>query len=535
MKKNNTLFLCILWLLTLPLLWADTPTTLNVGIYNNAPKLFLNENAKPSGFFVELLDAIAKEASWKLNYVACDWEECLSKLEKGELDIMPDVAYSKEREKRFDFGYEVVVSSWSMVYGKKGNTILSILDLDKKRVAVLKNSIQFSFLKEQALLFDIKPRFIETEVFSDSIGLLLANKVDAAIINNFYDTYDIPIERTNVFLNPVMLKFAFSKQLDPSIKQTCDSLLKQFKTDQRSPFYLAKSTWLEKQQPHHILPKWLGVTLLIVGSVVILLAGLVAFFRYLLNLKIAELRENEKLLITQSRHAAMGEMISMIAHQWKQPLAILSMLSNNIKADVELGSFNPQNALVYYDKISSQIAYLSQTIDDFRNFFKPQKQKHHLADFNEVIEHALNLVAPSLENHHIEVSLNFGKIENVWIHHNELMQVVLNLLKNAKDAFEQSGTSKKHIRIETFLRDEWIVVEIEDNAGGIKEEIRSRIFEPYFTTKEKLNGTGLGLYMSKAIIETHFHGSLFFTCDEDKTKFTIQFPRKETYDSAERA
>lgn len=528
MKKNNTLFLCILWLLTLPLLWADTPTTLNVGIYNNAPKLFLNENAKPSGFFVELLDAIAKEASWKLNYVACDWEECLSKLEKGELDIMPDVAYSKEREKRFDFGYEVVVSSWSMVYGKKGNTIVSILDLDKKRVAVLKNSIQFVFLKEQALLFDIKPRFIETETFSDSLGFLQANKVDAAIINNFYDTKTLPIERTNVFLNPVMLKFAFTKTLNPSIKQACDVTLKQFKALPNSPFYLAKTRWLEQQQTTEILPSWLGYALLVTLIIILFLLGLVAFFRYLLKVKIAQLRENEKLLIAQSRHAAMGEMISMIAHQWKQPLTILSMLSNNIKADVELGLFNEHNALAYHDKISQQITYLSQTIDDFRNFFKPQKQKLYLEDFNDVIRNALSLVAPSLENHHIDVTLNLEPIEAVWIHRNELMQVVLNLLKNAKDAFEQSSQPDKSICITTLKRDDCIVIEIEDNAGGIKKEIQSRIFEPYFTTKESLNGTGLGLYMSKAIIETHFNGSLFFTCHDGKTTFTIQFPQKDT-------
>jgi len=532
MKQKRTLFLCLLWLTCSPWLWANT-LTLNVGIYNNAPKLFLDEQNQPSGFFVDLLDAIAKDTSWTINYVACDWEECLLKLEKGELDIMPDVAYSKEREKRFDFGHEVVLSSWSMVYGKKGNTISSILDLDKKRVAVLKNSIQFTFLKEQALLFDIKPRFIETEIFSDSIGLLQANKVDVAIINNFFDTRGLAIERTNVFLNPVMLKFGFSKGLDPTIKQTCDTTLKQYKAEQNSPFYRAKTKWLEQQHARETLPPWLGFALLIGCAILLLLIGLVGFFRYLLNIKIAELKENEKLLIAQSRHAAMGEMISMIAHQWKQPLTILSMLSNNIKADIELGIFAPQNALEYHEKISHQIIYLTQTIDDFRNFFKPQKQKQYLEDFNEVIKNALSLVAPSLENHHIEISLELGKIEQVWIHRNELMQVVLNLLKNAKDAFEQSTQTQKHIHIQTSLRDEFIFIEIEDNAGGIKEEIQGRIFEPYFTTKESLNGTGLGLYMSKAIIETHFNGTLFFTCTEGKTQFTIQFPHKDTHDTPE--
>jgi len=115
MKTVIRRFFYLFLLLLSSLLGAENPT-LTVGIYNNAPKLFLDEYDKPSGFFVELLDAIAKEASWNLNYVACDWEECLAKLEKGEIDIMPDVAHSKEREKRFYFGHEVVISSWSMVY-----------------------------------------------------------------------------------------------------------------------------------------------------------------------------------------------------------------------------------------------------------------------------------------------------------------------------------------------------------------------------------------------------------------------------------
>lgn len=92
---------------------------LKVGIYNNSPKIFINDNDKPSGFFVDLLGSIAEEEKWRLNFIPCEWEECLAKLEAGEIDIMPDVAQTKEREKRFDFGQEVVLSSWSMVYGHK--------------------------------------------------------------------------------------------------------------------------------------------------------------------------------------------------------------------------------------------------------------------------------------------------------------------------------------------------------------------------------------------------------------------------------
>lgn len=283
-------------------------THLNVGIYNNSPKVFMDEKNKPSGFFVDLLDAIAKERQWQLNYVACDWEECLAKLDKGEIDIMPDVAHSKEREKRFNFGYEVVISSWSMVYAPKGHTILSVLDLHHKRVAVLKNSIQYTYLKEQALLFGIEPYFIETLNFRDSIGLLESKKVDVAIINNFYDTSAFAIERTNVFLNPVILKFAFSKMLIDDIKTSIDITLRNYKKDINSPFYEAKKRWLEvaQQQPFPTWIKW-AFTGIIVA--IIALIGLIAFFKYLLNIKIKEhknlqnerIKDYEKILLALVR------------------------------------------------------------------------------------------------------------------------------------------------------------------------------------------------------------------------------------------
>lgn len=497
--------------------------TLDVGIYNNSPKIFMNDNNKPSGFFVDLLSSIAEKEKWNLNFIPCEWEECLSKLESGEIDIMPDVAQTKEREKRFAFGQEVVLSSWSMVYGHKGNTIFSILDLQHKRVAVLKNSVQYIYLKEQASLFDIHPRFIETENFSDSIGFLEAKKVDAAIINNFYDASDREIEQTNVFLNPVILKFAFPKTLDASIKVTIDKYIKAYKQDTLSPFYTAKKKWLEVQQKNSF-PLWLKWGLLGVSVLVLTLLGFVAFFKYLLSLKIKELKANEKILIAQSRSAAMGEMISMIAHQWKQPLAILSMIANNLKADVELELLDTKTAQEYHQQLSNQIFYLSHTIDDFRNFFKPNNEKQFVQDLCQVIENALNLMGKSLENNQIRIIKEFDSIKNLLIYSNELVQVIINLLKNSKEAFGENHSQKNYIHIRIYRRENDAFIEIEDNAGGIRAGILEKIFDPYFTTKETCNGTGLGLYMSKSIIENHFNGTLSVTCKGKTSLFTIKFP-----------
>ncbi|MBV5279394.1 MAG: transporter substrate-binding domain-containing protein [Campylobacteraceae bacterium] len=500
--------------------------TIKVGIYNNAPKIFIDALGKPSGFFVEIFNEIAKDAQWKVDYIPCDWEECLVKLEAGEIDIMPDVAYTKEREMLFDFANEVVLSSWSIIYAKKNMNIHSILDLNAKRVAILKNSIQYIYLKEQATLFDINPIFIEVNNFKEALELHQANKVDIVVINNFYsDEYikSSSIQKTNVFLNPVMLKFAFNKKLPSHLLETTDSLLKVYKKNENSTFYKAKQRWLEPDK-ENIFPLWINWAVGITALVFMILLGLVAFFRYLLNLKIKELKANEKILLMQSRNAAMGEMISMIAHQWKQPLTILSMIANNIKADMELGIFDAKSAGEYHQQLSNQIFYLSHTIDDFKDFFKPNKEKQFVKELHQVIENALNLLGKTFENNHITIYKEYNKVENLNIYVNELIQIIINLLKNSQEAFSQSTVENKYIIIRTYLKKNWITIEVEDNAGGIKEEILEKIFEPYFTTKEKLNGTGLGLYMSKSIIENHFGGTINVTCKGKISLFTVKFP-----------
>ena len=495
---------------------------LNVGVYNNSPKIFMDDNDKPSGFFIDLIESIAREENWNLNFIPCDWEACLSKLESGKIDIMPDVAQTKEREKQFNFGKEVVLSSWSMVYGHKGNAIFSILDLHQKRIAILKNSVQYAYLKEQASLFDISPRFIETENFNDALGFLKANKVDVAIINNFYDVSSNEIEQTNVFLNPVILKYAFTKTLDDSIQNTIDKYLRAYKKDTLSPFYSAKKKWLEIQQKSSF-PLWLKWGFLSIGVLVFILLSLTVFFKYLLGLKIKELKANEKILIAQSRSAAMGEMISMIAHQWKQPLSILSMIANNLKADVELGTLDAKMAQDYHQQLSTQIFYLSHTIDDFRNFFKPNKEKQLVPDLSQVVENALSIMGKSLENNHIRIIKEYDSIKNILIYSNELVQALINLIKNAKEAFSDNSP-KNYILIRIYRQKDNAFIEVEDNAGSIKAEILEKIFDPYFTTKEALNGTGLGLYMSKTIIENHFGGTLSVTCKDKTSLFTIKFP-----------
>lgn len=236
------------------------------------------------------------------------------------------------------------------------------------------------------------------------------------------------------------------------------------------------------------------------------------------------LKEKDKMMLTQSRSAAMGEMIGMIAHQWKQPLSVLSMLANNMRADFELEDLKLENFKSYAEQINIQVKHLSTTIDDFRNFFKPHNEKS-ITNIVDVIDKTIELIGKSLENNGILLKKEFKKVRDLEIFPNELSHVLLNILKNAKEAIVQNGIKKGMIIIRLYEEND-IYIEIEDNAGGIDEKIIDKIFEPYFTTKENLNGTGLGLYMSKIIIENHFTGQIYVRNVEKGVVFIIKIPLK---------
>lgn len=220
-----------------------------------------------------------------------------------------------------------------------------------------------------------------------------------------------------------------------------------------------------------------------------------------------ELQAKEDLMIAQSRHAAMGEMISMIAHQWRQPISVVEMAANNILVDIELGMIDEESLKDSANSMIEQTEYLSKTIEDFRNFFKPNKSKEIVLP-SQIIKETIKIVGKSLENNNINVILNVKSEVEIQCYSRELLQVFINLIKNAKEAFENKDIENKNIEITIFKKSKTIRIELYDNAGKIEEEILDKIFEPYFSTKSEKAGTGLGLYMSKTIVEKHHNAVL---------------------------
>ncbi len=239
--------------------------------------------------------------------------------------------------------------------------------------------------------------------------------------------------------------------------------------------------------------------------------------------EISKRQKQEQLLIQQSKLAAMGEMIGNIAHQWRQPLNALSLVLQNIDFTYKVGDLDDEFMDKSITKANLLTSNMSKTIDDFRNFFKPNKEKKTFS-LNKNILKSISMVDSALVNNNIKLNKDINDPIEVFGFPNEFSQVLLNIINNAKDALIESKVENKEISISLKKEDKFAYITVLDNAGGIPSLIIDKIYDPYFTTKEEGKGTGIGLYMSKTIIEENMQGTLSTENVDNGAMFIIKIP-----------
>ena len=235
--------------------------------------------------------------------------------------------------------------------------------------------------------------------------------------------------------------------------------------------------------------------------------------------------EQEQILIQQSKLASMGEMIGNIAHQWRQPLAQISAIHMNMKVTYDFDKFTKEYMESKIKEANKLTAYMSQTISDFQNFFKPQGEKE-VFSIEKACRDAYFILESSLKAHGIEVIFHITQDVTINGYKTEYSQVILNLLSNAKDILIERQIKNPKIELEIKDGNHFALVKIKDNAGGVDTSIIDKIFEPYFTTRHQTQGTGIGLYMSKNIIERNMHGYINVVNVEDGALFTVKVDKE---------
>lgn len=236
---------------------------------------------------------------------------------------------------------------------------------------------------------------------------------------------------------------------------------------------------------------------------------------------IAEIRHKDQTLIQQSRLAALGEMINNIAHQWRQPLNNIGLIIQNVQISFDSGEITSREMRDEIGKAMDIIMHMSRTIDDFRNFFREDKEKQCFS-VNKAVKRALGFVSAALESRRIQVAIEADDDVTAIGYQNEYSQVLLNIISNASEACFERRVADARILIRITRENDRSVVYVMDNCGGITENIMSRIFDPYFTTRAPDKGTGIGLYMSKVIIEQNMSGRLTARNVEGGAEFRIE-------------
>ncbi len=299
---------------------GDTPTenrsdgpstrTVRVGIYQNPPKIFIDENGLPAGIFADLLNEIARREKWNLVYVPCEWSDCLEGLEKHRIDLMPDVAYSRERGRKYDFHETPVVDSWSQVYANSSIRVSTLSDLNGRRVAVLKKGIQEEIFEQMMNGFGFTVTFVEAKTYEEAFGLAAHGYADAVLSNHFIGDYlyvRYGLTKTPIVFNPSSLYFATAQGRNRDLLDAIERNLNEWRKQPDSYYYKTLARWSEKP-PEPAVPSYLIWIIVITGGFLALSAGIILLLRAQVRAKTEYLVEaNESLRTSEEKYRLLVE------------------------------------------------------------------------------------------------------------------------------------------------------------------------------------------------------------------------------------
>jgi len=292
--------------------------TVRVGVYRNKPKIFTDKKNNSAGLFIELLEQIAAQENWEIDFISSDWATCLRNLEAGEIDLMPDVAHTPLRDEKFDFNKTPVIASWSRVYSSWTTPVKQLSDLDGKRIAVLQGSIQEEVFKQSLSELGFNITLIPANSFEDVFTLTAKDSADVAITNNFFGDYfyrRYKLKKTNINFNRVELFFATAKGKNSALLETIDRNLVKWISEPHSPYYQAVQRWTEAPFYRTRFTIWVMCA---VGGLLLLLFGVICLLRYQVRTRSKRL-EKSNLALRQSkeRYRLISEIISDYAYAYR--------------------------------------------------------------------------------------------------------------------------------------------------------------------------------------------------------------------------
>ncbi len=514
---------------------------------NNKFKMCVIPNIKPysyfekgefKGFIADYFKIIKEKTGIEFDVIKDDkFKNYIDLFKNKNCDIFASLEKTDDREKYANFTKPYVNIPFVLITKQNFPFVDSLSTLKDKKIGI--NS-SYNISKRVKKKYP-NVEFVGVNSLEDGIEKVLSNKIDGHVdllyttLYRLYDKNNSKLKISNKLDIDSDLRVAVRKE-DKILFNIINKAVNDI--DDAKIDSLIKS-WVTIEYKKSTDFTYLWITLFIAGLLFLallyrhkVLSGMNKSLNYKVKEKTEELlkintelekrikEEVEKnlkkdhLLQRQSKLASMGEMLENIAHQWRQPLSVITMGASGIKLKKELELLDDSFLSETLDSILKSSSYLSQTIDDFKYFFKPSKDKSKFS-LESCFEKSLNVLSLKLNSENIQIIKNIEEIE-ILGYESELVHVFMNILNNAKDAFSDSKVKKKFIYVDISKTKEKIIIKIKDNAGGVNPSIIDKIFDPYFTTKHKSQGTGIGLYMSHQIISKHMDGQIEVSNSEYK-------------------
>ncbi|HOR62106.1 MAG: transporter substrate-binding domain-containing protein [Syntrophaceae bacterium] len=490
-----------------------------IGVYENSPKVFTDESGRPSGIFVDIIKYIASKEDWELQYVAGTWAEGLERLEKGQIDLMPDVALTAEREKKFSFHKIQVLSSWFQAYARKGSGLQSILDLNGKRVAILDQSVQQEAFTRFSRGFGLDTKLVAVADYKTMFEMVAKGEVDAAVANQFYGSmharkYDLV--DTAIVFEPSALFFAAPKNQSQELLDAIDKHLDFLKKNTKSAYYATLKKWTS-EEVRFKLPVWLQILGLITGIVLLMSLGGSVILKYQVNARTRELQkinaEMEGRIIERTAELALAMEKAQSADRLKS--AFLATMSHELRT--------PLNSIIGFTGILLQrlggplndeqdkqlkmvynsAKHLLSLINDVLDISKIEAEQLNVVSetfsLRETVEKVIKTSQPLAENKNLKLTAEIApEIGLMKSDRRRVEQILLNLLSNAVKFTEQG-----FVRMKCEIQNEKIVISVADSGIGIKPEDIGVLFNPFRQiesgTTRKYDGTGLGLSICRKL------------------------------------
>ncbi|QKF82782.1 ABC transporter substrate-binding protein [Halarcobacter ebronensis] len=508
---------------------------------NQKIKMCIIPNIKPysfvddgtfSGIVADYMNLVAKKSSLKFELInTMTFKDSLEYLKEGKCDILSAAENIKSREEFFNFTKPYINVSLVLITKNSGSFIDDLSILKDKKIGIYKH---YSFNKK---LRENYPEngFVDVDSIDDAINRINRDEI-YGYVDLILSSWNKIVEKEfgNLKISAKLnlntpLSIAVKKE-EPTLYAILEKAVGSISKKEREEIFRKwQNVEYKKEFDYDLLWKFLIIFVLIVSVIVYkqrLLKNMNDTLKEKVEEKTKELKQinqeleqrvkkeveanlkKDSILSRQAKFAAMGEMIQNIAHQWRQPLSIISTGASGLKLEKELnGDIDDKLFDDTLSRIIDTTSHLSNTIDDFMYFFKPNKNKSKFK-IEETIDKTLSLFNDHLNKRKINIIKDINSV-TIKGYESELIQILINIINNSKDAFAQEKTEgEMYIFISAKNLEKAILIEVRDNAGGIKEEIIDKIFEPYFTTKHQYHGTGIGLYMCKQIIDKHMHGSI---------------------------